>query len=91
MPDVTQAGTYTKDDPGFEFLSGSFVAKVILFAGNSLGDSCELQYIDDEDTPRTPENGQVLYLPRSVNIGWMRRDLQLVVTGTPDFNVTSGE
>jgi hypothetical protein len=97
MPNITAAGTYTKDSAGFAFLAwpsqrtASEEEKVLLFAGSTIGSSCVVQYIDDQGTGQTFANGTISELPASVSIKPIRRDIQIVTTGTPSFNVTSGD
>ena len=88
MPDITEAGTYTRKSPGFKFLRRTNSKRVLLFGGNSLGSSVSIQYTDDRGTDRTIENGEVSLLPKSVCLDSLNADLKIVVTGTPDFNVT---
>ena len=93
MPNITAAGTYKKSDPGFEGLGkDSKGNKILCFAGTSAGDTCKIEYIDDEGVVREVENGSVTSLPWSKIIkGSNNRtnlDLQVTTTGTPDFNLT---
>lgn len=96
MPNITAAGTYTKNSPGFEFLSWSMLqtkgprSQVLLFSDGSPGASCLIQYIDDQGVARTLENGSIRRLPQSLDVSGLQRDLQIVVTGTPNFNITAG-
>lgn len=97
MPNITSAGTFTKSSAGFAFLAwpdkntSKEHERVILFAGSTVGTSCLVQYIDDEGVARTLEDGTISTLPDSVVVAPIRKDLQIVVTGTPSFNVTSGK
>ncbi len=88
MPDITVAGTYTKDSPGFDFLAPKRSSPVLLFAGITA--AVEIQYKDDADVFRTFENGVVSTLPNSWQAQDIKREIRLVVTGTPVFNVTGG-
>lgn len=96
MPNITSAATYTKDTAGFGFLSykdpktGVAAEKVLLFAGSTVGTACSVVYTDDTGTDRTLEGGSVTTLPTSMTIKPMTKDLKIVVTGTPSFNVSSG-
>lgn len=88
MPNIAAAGTYTGDMAGFEFLKASASPRKILFAGSSIGTSVYLQYTDDTGTDRTLENGSVTTLPTSLAIDSLPMNLKMVVTGSPNFNVT---
>lgn len=96
MPNITSAATYTKDTAGFGFLSykdpktADEKQKVLLFAGSTIGTACSVVYTDDAGVDRTLEGGSVTTLPTSMTIEPMRRDLKIIVTGTPSFNVSSG-
>ena len=89
MPDISSAGTYTKDTAGYGFLRAQGGGRVLLFAGSSIGTSVDIQYTDDQGTDRTVENGSITVLPTSVYIRSLNQDLKIVVTGTPNFNVSS--
>ena len=88
MPNIAAAGTYTGDMAGFEFLKASASPRKILFAGASIGTAVEIKYTDDSGTDRTLENGAVTTLPTSMSLQELPLDLKIVVTGSPNFNVT---
>lgn len=88
MPNITAAGTYTADMAGFGFLRASASPRKILFAGSSIGTAVEIKYTDDSGTDRTLENGAVTTLPTSMSLQELPLDLKIVVTGSPNFNVT---
>ena len=90
MPDITAAGTYTKDTPGFEFLKASPRPRTFLFAGAAPGDAISIQYTDDMAMDHEIENGNSTAVPWSPYIRRANTDLKIVVTGTPNFNVTEG-
>lgn len=96
MPNIATPGTYTKNTPGFEFLSattrftGEPRNQTLLFGGSSLGSSCVLNYVDDQGVSRPFEDGTIAALPRSMEIGHIEVDLEIIVAGSPDFNVTPG-
>lgn len=89
MPQITAAGTYTHKEQGLEDLRGTRGPYCLLFSGTSLGSSCLIQYIDDQGNAATFEDGDIssdsLPVSKVVNVGVT---VQLVTTGTPDFNVT---
>ena len=89
MPDITSAGTYTKDNDGFEFLAGINQQRVLLFAGATLPTTLEVKYSDDQGVDRVLEDGTITALPTSIVIGPVKRALKIVATGgSPDLNVT---
>ena len=87
MPNITTAATFTKDTAGFENLKSSPHTRVFLFAGSSVGTTTEIQYTDDTGTARTLSSGAITTLPTSIHVE-CPGDLQIVTTGTPNFNVT---
>ena len=87
MPNITVADTYTKDHAGFGFLKASEEPRRLLFAGSSLGSSVTIKYKDDVGVFQIPENATVTTLPDDILIS-ISKDLQIVVTGSPNFNVT---
>lgn len=87
MPNITTAATFTKDTAGFGNLKASPRSRVFLFAGSSVGSSTVIQYTDDTGTARTLSDGDITDLPTSIQVD-CPGDLQIVTTGTPDFNVT---
>lgn len=88
MPDISASGTYTKAEGGsFARLAANRAVRQLLFAGTSVGTTCEVKYTDDEGTDRTLENGTITALPTSIEVD-MNIDLKVVVTGSPDFNLT---
>lgn len=90
MPNVTQAGTYSKNTQGFDFLSGVFAPRVLLFAGVIANGTIKIQYQDDAGVYRTLENGEFYNLPRSFILPELQLDVILVVDGEPNFNVSAG-
>lgn len=88
MPNITAAGTYTGDMAGFDFLKGSASPRSLLFAGTTIGTALSIQYTDDTGTDQTLENGSITTLPTSITIDSLPLSLKLVVTGSPNFNVT---
>lgn len=96
MPNITAAGTYSKLTPGFEFLSWGMLqrqgprSQILLFSDGEPGTSCLIQYVDDEGVARTLENGAIKKLPQSIDVSGLQLDLQIVVTGNPNFNLTAG-
>ncbi len=88
MPNITATGTYTKESPGCDFLGPTRRSPVLLFAGTSA--AVDIQYKDDAEVWQTLENGAISTLPSSWWAEGIKRELRLVVTGTPDFNVTGG-
>ena len=91
MPDVSTADTFDKYDDGFGFLkSQGGRDRVLLFAGTSIGSSCLVKYIDDEGNAQTIEDGDITSLPASLLVQKLAKDLQIVTTGSPDFNVSDG-
>jgi hypothetical protein len=91
MPNITAAGTYTKDTSGFSFLTSSGgSSRTLLIDGDSSVD-IKLKYTDDAGTDRTLENGTITSLPKSIEIGVLAKDLKIVVGGSPTLiNVTGG-
>lgn len=87
MPAITSSGTYDKSTTGLEGLGATSAPRKFLFAGSTLGATCEVQYIDDAGTGRTLEGGQILDIPTSISVA-LNANLQVVVTGTPNFNLT---
>jgi len=88
MPDISVAGTYTKAEGGtFARLEANRSVRQLLFAGTTVGTTCEVKYTDDEGTDRTLENGTITALPTSIEVD-MNTDLKVVTTGSPDFNLT---
>lgn len=96
MPNITTAGTFTKDSTGFAFLSykdpdsGEAYERVLAFSGTTLGTGCSIQFTDDTGTKHTIPSGSISELPTWLRIAPVNFDLQIVVTGTPNFNVTPG-
>lgn len=90
MPNITAAGTYTSRDPGFDFLSRKQTRPFQLSIDGTAPTSIQIQYIDDQGTARNLQNGNITALPWSSHFEGASggRELQLVVTGTGDFNVT---
>lgn len=87
MPDISAAGTYTKATAGFAGLEATPANRAFMFAGSSLGDSCVVKYIDDTGTAQLLENGTVTALPYAFK-ETANLDFVVVVTGSPDFNLT---
>jgi hypothetical protein len=88
MPDISAAGTVSKTgDKSAALLAATPTTRQLLFAGTSVGTTCEVKYTDDEGTDRTLENGTITALPTSVQVE-MNADLKVVTTGSPDFNLT---
>jgi hypothetical protein len=87
MPDVSAAGTYTKDSPGCIGLGATPHERAILFAGSTVGSSCLVQYTDDGGTDRTFSNGTISTLPASITVK-ANIAVKVVFTGTPDCNFT---
>lgn len=85
MPNITAAGTYTKDSVGFENLKATNKPRQIMIGG-TLGTSLTINYVDDKGTARPLENGTVT-IPYSKEIN-INADLELVSVGTPNLNVT---
>ena len=86
MPNITAAGTYTKDTPGFEMLRSTSSQRAFLFGGSSYGSSCTIGYLDDTGTAQVFGNGSITEnvskkIPANINI-------QIVVAGSPNFNLT---
>lgn len=86
MPDIAASGTYDKDDAGFGWLKASPNTRVLLFDGSSVGTSVDIKYLDSEGVSRSIANGGVTALPADKTIN-LNRDLQIVVVGSPSFNV----
>lgn len=87
MPNITQSGTYTKNTANCADLEYRGKTRTLLFAGTSLGTTCVIQYTDDSGTDRTIAGGTITTLPTSVEVK-APVDLKVVVTGSPNFNVT---
>lgn len=84
MPEITAAGTYTKDNiPGFASARGR---RVIKFSGSTIAASLQAR-TDNDSTFATYSNGSITTLPTEVVVNDLA-ELQLVVTGTPNFNIT---
>lgn len=89
MPDITAAGTYTENTPGFEFLGGGREIRTILMAGTTLPTTLELKYDDDQGNEQLFEGGTITELPASKVFDRVKRPVKIVVTGgSPDFNVS---
>jgi len=87
MPNIAAAGTYTKATAGFGALAATPARRVFKFAGSSLGDSCLLKYVDDAGELQTFEDGTITALPYNFEL-IDNVECKIVVTGTPNFNVT---
>ena len=89
MPTINSAGTYTKDNVGLSKLAATNKLRAFTFDGTATGDTLDVQYLDDEGTFRDLENGDVaaVGLPRSFELT-LDAELQIVTTGSPDFQVT---
>lgn len=88
MPDISAAGTVDKTgDKSAALLAATPAVRQLLFAGTTIGTTCEVKYTDDEGTDRTLENGTISTLPTSVQVE-MNADLKVVTTGSPDLNLT---
>lgn len=89
MPDITSSGTYNKDSSGFGAFSRTYGGSVRLlkFAGSSIGTSITLKSVDDTGTSQDISNGSVTALPTDLTIT-DPAELELVVVGSPNFNVT---
>lgn len=92
MPNISEAGTYTKENADFGFLRGTNQNMPLLFAGDSTGSGPILvQYTDDRGVDRTLENGEITALPASIIVASLNRDIKIVVSGTPvNLNVSGG-
>jgi len=87
MPDISAAGTVDKSNGGFGQLGAVRATRQLLFAGTSVGTTCEVKYTDDEGADRTLENGTITALPTSIQVE-INADLKVVTTGSPNFNLT---
>lgn len=86
MPTITSTGTYTKDTAGnFDFLARSDRPRLLRFSGSSV--ACSIQTKDDTGTFAEEDNGSITTLPDSALLV-TNAELNLVVTGSPNFNVT---
>lgn len=86
MPDITAAGTYTKDDAGLSALAANQRPREVRLSGNSFGDSCSFRFLDSNNVPRDLEGGTVTSLPYSRFFDTIS-ELDVVFTGTPDCNL----
>ena len=89
MPNITAAGAYTEETPGFEMLGGSREVRTLLFAGTTLPTTLEVQYTDDQGVDHVLESGAVTALPTSMVLDRIKRPVKIVATGgSPNFNVS---
>ncbi len=87
MPRITAADTYNADSgAGFAKLKSPRFRN-LLFAGTSIGTQVLVQYKTDENTFETYQGGTITEVPWSIEVR-SKAELQLVVTGSPDFNLT---
>lgn len=88
MPDISVAGTVDKTgDKSAALLAATPAVRQLLFAGTTIGTTCEVKYTDDEGVDRVLENGTIGSLPTSIEVE-MNADLKVVTTGSPDLNLT---
>lgn len=88
MPDITVAGTVDKTgSKSAALLAATPAVRQLLFAGSSVGTTCEIKYTDDEGADRVVENGTITALPTSIEVE-MNADLKVVTTGSPNLNLT---
>lgn len=89
MPNITTSGTFDASTEGLSGFSPTDRVRSIVISGASVGSSTELQYIDDTGTARTLEGGTITALPWSKEVK-LNANLQIVTTGTPNFNIMVG-
>lgn len=87
MPNITAAGTYDETTTGFGGLRATNGKRIFHFSGSSLGTACTVKYIDDTGTAAAFANGSITTLPYEFELD-DNIDCQIVVTGSPNFNVT---
>lgn len=87
MPIIDSAGTFTHTTAGYESLAATDATRTLLFGTGTLGSSCVVQYLDEEGTAHTFSNGTILSLPAELEVS-TNINLQIVVTGSPDFPLT---
>lgn len=86
MPDITSAGTYTKAEiPGFAELYGRG-KRILKLSGSSISAVLQAK-TDTGGVFAAYSNGSITSLPTEVVVNDMA-ELQLVVTGSPNFNIT---
>ena len=95
MPDISAAGTYDKETPGLSFLRGEKRRRTIMFletsTGSSIGTSVTIKALNDAGHYAPIPDGSITAIPAAVTLDHINKDLQIVVVGTPDFNITSGD
>ena len=84
MPTINTATTTTKSR--IDKLSATNTRRWLLFAG-TFGTSTKVQYIDDSGTAQDCPNGTITTSP-TVFEWFAPCDLQIVTTGSPNFNLT---
>lgn len=84
MPTINTATTTTKTT--IDKLASTNTRRWLLFSG-TFGSSTIIQYIDDEGTAQDCPNGAITTSP-TVFEWFAPTDLQIVTTGSPNFNVT---
>ncbi len=92
MPNITAAGDYNKDKPGFEFLEYSTGGCCLVFSGATLPTTLTVGIINDVGAYVPLTGGTVTVLPSSLMIPCIPQGgLVIQVTGgTPSFNVSAG-
>lgn len=90
MPDISAAGTYTKNTARFSGLKATPKPRVLSFNKvTNIGNPCIVQARNDENELFTIEDGLITSatdLPVMLNL-----DLEVDVQGSPDFNLTISE
>ena len=88
MPNITAAGTYTKNSAGFELLEATFKKRIIMWGATSVGNSITFKWVDDQGTARGLQGLESL----TDNAGDIEVDMGCdlqIVDGTPtDLNVS---
>ena len=87
MPNITAAGTYDKTTTGFGGLRATAGKRIFHFNGSSLGTACTVKYLNDQASATAFANGAITTLPYEFELD-DNIDCQIVVTGSPNFNVT---
>ena len=89
MPNITSAGTYTQSNPGFNGLRSTNSTKDLIFAGTAIA-TTTVEYQDDTGSWHTTVDGSISALPTTLTVN-ANVPLRVVVTGSPDFNLTIKE
>ena len=86
MPDILTAATFDKNTAGLSALAATTSPRVFLFAGETVGAGCFIEYTDDLAVTHVLEGGDIGQLPASLTVT-VNTDLQIRTLGTPIFNL----